>query len=258
MFLKGFYLLISVDELQQKFRIFPDGILHVGAHLGEESLDYERLGWAKYNKVIWVESQLELAKQLTKTLDSSRNKVINATVWSESGKKMTFHVANNSQSSSLFDLGSHAKTYPDIWFDSKLTVTTKRLDEIIDENDNISFVNLDIQGAELEALKGLGLRIHKVKWIYSEVNRQEVYEGCAKIEELDEFLKTFSFKRVATRWVYGAGWGDALWIKESECQGMRKRIIEFKVNEIRQGVKMFWQLFKHRSKNQIRGIVKSA
>lgn len=241
-------LLISVDELQQKFGILPSGILHVGAHLAEESQDYERAGWAELNKVIWVESQVELAQELIRTLNPVRNKIINATVWSESGKEMIFNVANNSQSSSLLALGTHAKTYPNIKFESNFTIKTKRLDEVITDFDDISFVNLDIQGAELEALKGLGLKIYKVKWIYSEVNRKEVYEGCAKIKELDDYLEKFSFDRIATRWAYGAGWGDALWIKKSESKGLRKTVIMFKINELQRVVKLAWGLRKHQTK----------
>jgi hypothetical protein len=136
-------------------------------------------------------------------------------------------------------------------------VITKRLDEVIDDHDDISFVNLDIQGAELDALKGLGLMIHKVKWIYSEVNREEVYEGCAKIEELDDYLAKFSFKRIATRWAYGTGWGDALWIKKIESKGLRKTITIFKLGEVRRVMKISWGLRKHQIKSSVQKMLKS-
>ncbi len=241
-------MLISVDELKREFGVSATGVLHVGAHLAEESEDYEKAGWSTESKVIWVESQIELAQLLIHTLNPLRNKVINATVWSETGKEMIFHVANNSQSSSLFDFGTHAETYPDINFTSKRKVMTVRLDEIINESDDISFVNLDVQGAELEALKGLGLKINNVKWIYSEVNKREVYAGCAKIEELDFFLKKYSFKRIATRWAFRTGWGDALWIKKSESRGMLKVVILFKINENLRIANLLLRLLKHKIK----------
>jgi len=250
-------LLISVDELQRNFGILPTGVLHVGAHLAEEREDYERAGWSLQSRVIWVESQFELAQKLIDTLNPQKNKVINATVWSKTGKEMRFHVANNSQSSSLFEFGTHATTYPDIQFDSDRIITTVRLDEIIDETDDISFVNLDIQGAELEALIGLGVKLHKVKWIYSEVNKKEVYEGCAKIDELDRFLKQYSFKRIATRWAYKTGWGDALWIKRSESNGLTREIIAFKANEILRVLKLVLYRVKHEIKGRIRNVIKS-
>jgi hypothetical protein len=92
-----------------------------------------------------------------------------------------------------------------------IIVRTTRCDEIITTSDNIDFVNLDIQGAELHALQGFGTQLSRVKWIYSEINKIEVYKGCALIQDLDIYLSNFGFKRIATRWVSRAGWGDALW-----------------------------------------------
>lgn len=245
-------MLIPVDVLKNKFGILPTGVLHVGAHLAEERTDYETAGWAEFNKIIWIESQFELAQNLIENLNPKRNKVINATVWSETGKEMNFHVASNSQSSSLYNLGTHAQTYPDIIFSSDRKVTTVRLDEIIADSDDISFVNLDIQGAELEALKGLGSKIHQVKWIYSEVNKRSVYEGCAKIGEMDQYLEKFSFSRVATRWAYKTGWGDALWIKRTERRQIIGAIITFKVVEILRIIELVANQIKHEVKERLR------
>jgi hypothetical protein len=47
----------------------------------------------------------------------------------------------------------------------------------------------------------------------SEINRDEVYENCARIEELINFLSPYGFKLVETDWV-GNSWGDGLFIKE--------------------------------------------
>jgi len=242
-------VLISVDELQSRFGISPSGVLHVGAHLAEESTEYERAGWSPVNRIIWVESQSTLVQQLAKELDPTRNKIINATVWSEAGLTMNFHVANNSQSSSLLALGTHEQTYPEIQFDFDLPVMTSRLDELIEESDDISFLNLDIQGAELEALKGLGARIHKVRWIYSEVNKREVYKGCARVEELDRYLAEYSFVRVATRWAEGYGWGDALWVRKNEQKSLLKPILNFKAIEKIRFLYLSWQNVKHKIKN---------
>jgi FkbM family methyltransferase len=141
-------MLISVEELKSSFWVSRSGILHVGAHLAEEWANYERAEWSAFSRIIWVESQHEPAQKLILVLDPQRNKIINATVWSKSGKETSFHVANNSQSSSFFAFGTHTSTYPSIKFDSDQLITTVRLDEIINESDDISFVNPDILGAE--------------------------------------------------------------------------------------------------------------
>lgn len=78
-----------------------------------------------------------------------------------------------------------------------------------------NFLNLDLQGAELMALRGLGERLSDVDYIYTEVNKKDVYQGCAKVEELDRFLTEFT--RVETLWCEDGGvdhgWGDAFYIR---------------------------------------------
>ena len=54
--------------------------------------------------------------------------------------------------------------------------------------------------------------MERVDYVYCEVNRDEVYENNAYIEELDEFLSNYDMKRVETDWA-GQIWGDALYIK---------------------------------------------
>ena len=45
-----------------------------------------------------------------------------------------------------------------------------------------------------------------------EVNRDEVYEGCPMVEDLDRFLSDFGFERVGTHW-QSQSWGDAIYAK---------------------------------------------
>jgi len=47
----------------------------------------------------------------------------------------------------------------------------------------------------------------------TEVNNSELYENCAKVKELDDYLSTYDFERVETTWD-GVTWGDALYIKK--------------------------------------------
>jgi viroplasmin and RNaseH domain-containing protein len=52
-----------------------------------------------------------------------------------------------------------------------------------------------------------------VDYVYCEVNRDEVYENNAYIEELDEFLSEYEMDRVETDWSGGI-WGDALYVRK--------------------------------------------
>jgi hypothetical protein len=97
----------------------------------------------------------------------------------------------------------------------KVTVKTKRLDKILAGKEVPDFVNMDIQGVELKALKSLGISISKVQTIYTEVNKWNVYDGCDIIKDIDDYLKVYGFKRIAVRWVFRAGWGDALYVNRN-------------------------------------------
>lgn len=208
-------MLFTVSELKKFWGVQPNGVLHVGAHLGEESSEYQEFGWGP---VIWIEAQPNLVQQLQSKLESSSNRVIQAAVWDTNDVNLNLHVASNSMSSSLLEFGSHSDSYPEITYVDEIKVETKRLDSILSVEEMPNFVNLDIQGAELPALKGLGRLISKVDYIFVEVNRREVYKNCTIVGELDSFLLENSFKRITTRWFYKQGWGDALYIRKSKIK----------------------------------------
>ena len=208
-------MLISVKEINFVLRFKPNVILHVGAHKAEESFEYEKYEWGR-EKIIWVESQKNLTQFLqTLFLTKSNYQVIQATVWDHSGLEKTFYHTSNSQSSSLFSLGNHLNYFPEIVETYSEKVTTVRLDEILDKRSRIDFVNLDLQGSELQALKSLGNMLQNIKVIYTEVNRSDVYIGCSKIWEIDEYLSGYGFRRIATRWAFEQDWGDALYTRNS-------------------------------------------
>jgi len=107
---------------------------------------------------------------------------------------------------------------------SILRLYTTRLDDLLPKTSKFDFINLDIQGSELEALKGLGDLLSGVNWIYTEVNRKPLYIDIPMVEELDSFLLSEGFKRRKTRWQFNAGSGDALYIRSgSEVKGLLKR-----------------------------------
>ena len=56
---------------------------------------------------------------------------------------------------------------------------------------NYNFINIDIQGYELEALKGMPNQLKIAEYIYLEVNFEEVYLGCSQIKDIDKFLLKF-------------------------------------------------------------------
>jgi hypothetical protein len=93
-----------------------------------------------------------------------------------------------------------------------------RLDEFIENNKELkemeyNFLCLDVQGYELEVLKGAGKTLKQIDYILCEVNKDKVYDKCCHVNEIDDFLSTYGFERILTNWE-GIIWGDALYLKQ--------------------------------------------
>jgi len=203
-------MLISVRQLTKFWNIQPKSVLHVGAHEAEEFDEYISNRWGP---VTWIEAQPDKIKFLKAKLQNTNHSVLQGVVWDKSGVARKLKVTSNSQSTSILSLGTHQDLYPSIVIEKELSVKTITLDELV-KNKKFEFLSLDIQGAELYALKGFTKGLKNVRWVYCEVNKAHLYEGCSLIQEIDEYLSTHDFKRVATRWTEYF-WGDALYISNN-------------------------------------------
>ena len=77
-----------------------------------------------------------------------------------------------------------------------------------------NFINIDVQGYELNVLKGAEKTLKNIDLIISEINKEEMYKDCAKVEDLDDYLSSHNFQRIATYWQQDGGtWGDGLYLK---------------------------------------------
>lgn len=203
-------MLIPLHELVKKYNIQFKGVLHVGAHECEEIKDYEL--YLPRSQILWIEAlpgKVNLCKQ------SYPNLLIENAVVSDVVEIVRFNVSNNGQSSSMLDFGLHSTFHPHIHYVTCFEIETKLLKNILPNyNINYNFLNLDIQGAELKALKGMEEYLHNVDYIYTEVNSDYVYKECALITDLDEYLLKFGLHRVETKWCENYRWGDAFYIRK--------------------------------------------
>lgn len=210
-------MLIPPSELNLIWGLTCHGVLHVGAHMAEEAKQYEKVNWGH---VTWVECQPNLVKMLRENLDPKIHTVLEATVFDKNGVALSLNVSNSSQSSSLLEFGTHKMDYPEIEITHKLEVISTRLDSLLEDVPIGNFLNIDIQGVELRALLGLGNLIEKIEYIYIEVNKNEVYINCDKFHEIETFLNTKGFFRLAVRWHWLQGWGDALYSRSKPHRSM--------------------------------------
>lgn len=191
------------------------GAIHVGAHQAEELNDYLESG---INRILWVEPNEDLHSEIEKAISSFPLMRLGKFAAGDRDHQGELHITNDPQSTSMLELNIHAIEYPHIVEMAKVEVKVKQIDtwvgELGVERNVYNLLNLDIQGYELKALKGCVNQLRYVDYIYTEVNKEELYRGCASYVEIDNFLGQHGFKRVATIWSKH-GWGDALYSRKN-------------------------------------------
>lgn len=208
-------MLIPLNLLVTKYKIVTKGIIHIGAHLAEEAEIYNT---CEFEKVLWIEGNIDLIPFLeNKILNYPTQKVYHAMIDSLE-RDTTFHITNNLQSSSIFALKEHSTQYPGIVVEKIISCKTQRLDNFLKQNKiqhtDYNFLNLDIQGNELNALKSLGTILNNFDYVYTEIQITELYEKSHNLLQLDLFLYSQGFRRVETDLTY-LSWGDAFYVRYS-------------------------------------------
>jgi FkbM family methyltransferase len=209
-------MLISLSDILTKFHVDLKGIIHIGAHLCEEFPAYKTAGLSA-DKVLWIEGNPMVAQNAAAIHKDA--KIITAVLGDIDDKNVSFIVTNNGQSSSILEMGKHKQYHPHIHEVSRFEAKTRKLDSLLKElkidPSCYNFMNLDIQGAELLALKGAEETLKNISYIYTEVNDQEIYVGCALIEELDKFLGKLGYTRLMTS-MTEYHWGDAFYSRTTK------------------------------------------
>ena len=213
-------MLIDLNLLLKKYKITCNSIAHFGAHHGQEVDSYLK---NNFTEIHLFEPQSSCFSILQKKF--GQNKAItlhNFALGSQSETSVLNLGSGDGQASSILKPGLHAELYPYIEFTESENIEIKRFDEL--GLSNIRFLNIDIQGFELEALKGCEkFLVNKIHYIYTEVNRKHVYKNCTLIQEIDEYLEKFDLVRVKTRWWnILTPWGDAFYIKRKRLSVLQK------------------------------------
>lgn len=205
-------MLINFNDIVKKYGV-PKGIIHIGAHLMEERDVYLQ---NEIENIVWIEANPEVFSNIKHVNNNSNEYAFNYAITDVDFENVELKVTNNGQSSSILDLYLHKKYHPNIYVINTISVLTITMNTLLmNKNlniDNYDFINLDIQGAELLALKGFGNLLNKVKYIYTEVNINDIYKNCALLDQIDDYLKFFNFSRVEIK-MTEYEWGDALYIK---------------------------------------------
>ncbi len=210
-------MLFNFSNLIQNYKLNIKGVIQAGAHYGQEIEDFLK---NNITNIICFEPCPEAFEKL-KTNSINKALIFNFALGNDNKiVKMYVEKNNEGMSNSILKPLLHLNQYPHITFDFEINVKMKKLDDFIEENkdlkisiNNYNFICLDVQGFELEVLKGCPQTLKNIDYILCEVHRDELYENCCKVDQIDKYLNQFNFNRVETTWDGGI-WGDAFYIKE--------------------------------------------
>jgi FkbM family methyltransferase len=203
-------MIFNFNDLDTKYNFNIKGVIHIGGHHGQEYDLYKTLNVP----ILFFEPITNSFNILKNKINNDLNVLAFQCALGNENKtiSMNVEIANNGQSSSILKPKKHLEQYPHITFDFIEEVSMFRLEDLDIDFSKYNFINIDVQGYELEVFKGTNTVLKNIDYIISEINRDEVYENCPHVDDLDKYLSQFNFKRVETNWA-GDTWGDALYIK---------------------------------------------
>jgi len=204
-------MIIDLKTVLQENSIIPKGVIHVGGYNGEEIFEYKDLG---INNMAIFEPQKNLYEQilLKKGLDENIL-AYNFGLGSKTTKQKMYKSINFEAASSFLQPSKVLSLYPGLIFEETLEeFEIHKMDDVIKNKNLYNILNIDVQGFELEVLRGGEETLKNIEVIICEVNRDYLYNNNAQIHEIDEFLSAFKFKRLIVNWI-GDLWGDACYIK---------------------------------------------
>lgn len=226
-----------LGRLLAHHRIQPRGVIHLGGNTGQESIPYMMMGFEKVLYVEAhpeVHAQLrrnldqlallegELATYLS-TAPLTRFASVCAAVSDRDGEGALYVTGSTLFCSTRRPVGFSEwqewvleRSTPEeadefrAWASDGLTlkgeipVTFRRLDSILEQDlpegwrpEDFNVLGMNIQGAEMDAIRGAKDAMRHIELIQTELNYVEHYEGNPSVEELRSALGELGFQEVA-------------------------------------------------------------
>lgn len=91
-------------------------------------------------------------------------------------------------------------------------VPVRRLDSVQEMSQGADVLVIDVQGYELQVLRGAGAVLDRTAAVICELNREPTYAGSATVAGIDAFMASRGFRRMETHWP-SRYWGDGLYVR---------------------------------------------
>ena len=192
----------SVVEIYREVKNFlPRNpiVLEAGAHMG-----YDTLGLSK----IWPKGFIHAFEPVPALYEALRERVkfrknvrgYNIALGEKDNVTVTMNVSGgeSSGSSSILKPSKHLEMFPGVSFEEQVSVNMRTIQSWATQEkiSNIDLMWLDMQGYEVNALKGTGKMLEKVSVIYTELCADELYQGLITKDAYTAFLKESGFELV--------------------------------------------------------------
>lgn len=224
----------SIENIVISNNINTNIVVHVGANFGQEADTYDHLD---FKKIYWIEGFPEYVKKLKMHVGSRNNhSILEAMISDIDNESVNFTVTSNYGSSSIYEFtDSWKSTFKDIKPLYSEEIKCRRLDNLFDDSNElllkknpINLLVLDIEGAELKALKSLGNYINNIEYALVEVSLRNNFKNGPLISDIDKFMMMHNFFRNYTK--ISAASGDALYKKVSKISILKKLFMTFSAN----------------------------
>jgi FkbM family methyltransferase len=211
---------IGLTDVSTKFSIPPGRVIHAGASLCQERDEYELAG---FSPIIWLEALSAVTEQSRALLKEYPGQDIhNVTLWSRSGLLKSLNVASNDgQSSSLYRMKLHRYVHSTVVESHVETHLTSTLDEFLTQlgiSGTNSLLVLDLQGAELEVLRGSAKALRNTIAVFTEVALVEMDAGQPLFADVHSFMQLSDFVLVDHDLVPQSMMGDALYVSRAHAE----------------------------------------
>jgi FkbM family methyltransferase len=169
-------------------------VVDVGANSGQFALVARRR--FPDAKLVCLEPLARPRERLERVLDGAGEVQIMSVVAAAEDGEAEFVVSCADDSSSLLPMTAlQVRTFPGTGEASRVTVRTVRLDGVIvpDRIARPALLKIDVQGSELEVLRGASGLLHAIDEVLVECSFVELYRGQALAAEIIDFLHGSGF-----------------------------------------------------------------
>lgn len=205
-------------DLLKRYGVTARGVVHVGANVGHEIPEWAEAG---VRRGLFVEPLDEPFAQLRRNAEASPGfTAVQALCAARDGETVEFHPSSNAgESSSMLRPKEHLRLHGSVAFAEALRLESVRLDTLMARLApgagalaGYNVLVVDVQGAEMEVLKGAGAVLARVDAVWCELSQVELYEGNSRFLDVLGFLDAFGLRLAHWR-MNRAFSGDGLFIR---------------------------------------------